>query len=147
MLEEQEVVSLLRGSSAFFRRSPILSQVEEDASPREPGGDFPQAVNNRYLCDVSYVVDACQNEGKWGEQRDLNPQPLDPQSSALTGLSYARHCLRQDFTRFRAVWPVFRPLANGSDDLLGEHIAPWRLLSYALVLEYSRWFMKRHIPI
>ena len=28
---------------------------------------------------------------KWGEQRDLNPRPPDPQSGALTGLSYARH--------------------------------------------------------
>ena len=28
-------------------------------------------------------------ENKWGERRELNPQPLDPQSSALTRLSYA----------------------------------------------------------
>ena len=28
---------------------------------------------------------------KWGERWDLNPRPLEPQSSALTGLSYAHH--------------------------------------------------------
>ncbi len=28
---------------------------------------------------------------KWGERRELNPQPQDPQSCALTRLSYAHH--------------------------------------------------------
>ncbi len=36
----------------------------------------------------SYGQPDAQNE-KWGERRELNPQPLDPQSSALTRLSYA----------------------------------------------------------
>ena len=30
---------------------------------------------------------------KWGERGDLNPRPLGPQPSALTGLSYAHHAL------------------------------------------------------
>ena len=28
---------------------------------------------------------------EWGERRELNPQPQDPQSCALTRLSYAHH--------------------------------------------------------
>lgn len=31
---------------------------------------------------------------EWGERRELNPQPLDPQSSALTRLSYAHRASR-----------------------------------------------------
>ena len=29
----------------------------------------------------------------WGERGDLNPRPLEPQSRALTGLSYAHHII------------------------------------------------------
>ncbi len=45
-----------------------------------------------------------------GERRGSNPRPLDPQSSALTWLSYNHHVL--PFREGAAKIPIYLTLAN-----------------------------------
>ena len=50
---------------------------------------------------------------KWGGRWDLNPRPLEPQSSALP-LSYAHHCKTLPFTSLRSRLPPRRMPETGA---------------------------------
>ncbi len=54
-------------------------------------------------------------QGKWGDRRELNPQPQDPQSCALTRLSYGHHNHSTCAQRNRVV--IF------DDDQIARHTA------------------------
>ena len=53
-----------------------------------------QGVNERRFMGRIKITIRIANRAsreKWGDQRDLNPRQPDPQSGALTGLSYGHH--------------------------------------------------------
>lgn len=59
------------------------SEYQSDAKNRVAGTDFSMPAH------------------EWGDRGDLNPRPLGPQPSALTGLSYDHHVDVQSATPHR----------------------------------------------
>lgn len=64
-----------------------------------------QSIENNRVTGTDFSVPAHE----WGDRGDLNPRPLGPQPSALTGLSYDHHVDSQSAThrRFSQPWQRF----------------------------------------
>ena len=66
---------------------------------------------------IDFDVFVMFEDGLWGPGRDLNPGPPDPQSGALTRLSYPGHCAQ---SHWAARVLVHRPMSKGARS--GPHL-------------------------
>ena len=70
----------------FFIKMPLLYLARSE-------GLEPPTIGSEVRSSIQLGYERISID--WGERGDLNPRPLEPQSRALTSLSYAHHILFQ----------------------------------------------------
>jgi hypothetical protein len=73
---------MLTYNTIFFSKLPLLHLARSE-------GLEPPTIGSEVRSSIQLGYERISIE--WGERGDLNPRPLEPQSRALTSLSYAHH--------------------------------------------------------